>query len=99
MKNTINRFVFIVFIVLIALIAAGCGGGRPSGTYVASDGSSITFSDDKVTLEYGNMKMEGTYEINEDKIFYTFHGITSPGQQFKISGKKIIVGEIEAVKK
>ena len=81
MKNTINGFIFIM---IIGLIMTGCG-GRLNGTYVASDGSSITFSDDKVTLEYGNMRIEGTWEINDGKMFYTFHGITSPGQEFKIT--------------
>jgi len=99
MKNTINKFVVIGLVTVIGLLIAGCGSGRPNGAYVAVDGSSITFSDDKVTLEYGSMKMEGTWEIKDGKMFYTFHGITSPGQDYKISGKKIIIGEIEAVKK
>jgi len=98
MKNAISRFMVIGFITVIGLLMAGCG-GSPNGTYVASDGSSITFSEDKVTLEYGSMKMEGDWEIKDGKIFYTFHGITSSGQDFKITGKKIIIGEIEAVKK
>ena len=96
MKNTIYWFVVIA---IIGLLINSCGGAAPNGTYIALDGSSITFSDDKVTLEYGSMKMEGTWKINDGKIFYTFHGITSPGQDFKITGKKIIIGEIEAVKK
>ena len=98
MKNANKKFLVIGFIAAIGLLMAGCG-HKPNGTYVASDGSSITFSDDKVTLEYGSMKMEGTYEIHDGEMFYTFHGITSPGQKFKIQGKKIIIGEIEAYKK
>ena len=98
MKNINNRFMLIVFFMVIGLLMTGCS-QRPNGTYYALDGSSITFSDDKVTLEYGSMKTEGAWEINDGKIFYTFYGITSPGQDFKIKGKKIIIGEIEAFKK
>ena len=89
MKKTILKIVALSLVaVMMCALLASCG-KTLSGTYsakldvaVASSETSYTFSGKKVTIEITTglagfektVEFEGTYEIDDDKITFTFEG-------------------------
>ena len=88
MKKMTKIFSLVMVLVLVCLVFASCA-KTLSGTYsakldvaVASSETSYTFSGKKVTIEITTglagfektVEFEGTYEIEDDKITFTFEG-------------------------
>jgi hypothetical protein len=71
-----NKKILLGIIAIVAIIFTliACGGGRKlSGIYVDDDSNSITFSGNKFTAVEDDEKIEGTYEIKDRQIYFTFN--------------------------
>ena len=71
-----NRKIIALFLVFLLLFSLASCGKRPQGTYTAA-GITLTFEGDTFTVEKGDAKGSGTYEIVEAedgtmRIFFTF---------------------------
>lgn len=90
MKRTIKLIALALVAVTALVLLASCG-TKLSGTYKCDDTSilniTLTFDGDKVvakgSLGILNTEVEGTYEIDGDKITLTFEN-----DAFKIGGEK-----------
>jgi hypothetical protein len=58
----------LVSVLATAALAIGCG-GNPEGKYRDSDGSvTLELKGDKATLDYGRIRIDGTYTVDGNKI-------------------------------
>jgi hypothetical protein len=50
-------------------LAVGCGSANPVGKYQDSDGAvTLELKDGKASLSYGPIRLDGTYQVDGDKI-------------------------------
>ena len=97
MKRYILRFAAVgVLLTLLACSLISCG-NKPSGTYVCQDSSIYTtykFSpmSDKLVMSVISVSLNGTYEIDGDKIYITIandrqeHSYSKDGDTIYIDG-------------
>jgi len=100
MKNKFIKTIALTFIVvLLAVSLTSCS--KPIGTYSDGEGTSYKFSlfNDKVTMIYLSIEIEGSYEIDEEngKIYIT---ILDDRQEYTYSkdGKTIVIDNTEYTK-
>jgi hypothetical protein len=68
MKSRWMRKTLLVSVLAAAVLAAGCG-SNPEGKYRDSDGSvTLELKGGKATLDYGRIRIDGTYTVDGDKI-------------------------------
>ena len=106
MKNKNTLFGIIAIIAIIFTLAACTGDGKLSGTYVNNDSNAdefkyFTFSGNKFHTvedaddeEYG--KIEGTYEIKDGVIYFTFDDMGSPDyfeSEYSLKGKTLTLND------
>ena len=90
---------FLALMLVFTLVA--CSGGL-SGTYVAEDGTKVTFNGNKITMTVLGVDVEGTYSISGNKITFTFSALgveTSDTATFSQSGNTVTIDGVDFVKK
>ena len=89
---------FLALMLVFTLVA--CSGGL-SGTYVADDGSKVTFNGDKITMSLLGIDINGTYSISGNEITITYSALgmsTSDTASFSQSGNTITIDGQKFVK-
>jgi hypothetical protein len=68
MNSPWMRKALLVSVLAVAVLAAGCG-SNPEGKYRDSGGSiTLELKDGKATLDYGRIRIDGTYTVDGEKI-------------------------------
>ncbi|MFI5058342.1 MAG: hypothetical protein ACHQLQ_09150 [Candidatus Acidiferrales bacterium] len=68
MNSSGIRKALLVSVLAAAAFAVGCG-SNPEGKYRDSDGSvTLELKGGKATLDYGRIRIDGTYSVDGDKI-------------------------------
>ena len=102
MKKALKATALILIAATVLCMFAGCGSSL-KGTYKASSGASLTFDkDQKVTGELFGITLDGTYEISDDTIKFSYSTPLGIGatleKPIEIKGKTITIDGTEFVK-
>lgn len=87
-------------IILCVIMLTACGSSKLDGTYYSQDliSQSFTFDGDNVTMSAFGINANGTYKLDDDKIYitYTLFGQEYTWEQsFSQSGDVINIGGTE----
>ena len=100
MRKTIKKIAVLFLALMLVFTLVACSGGL-SGTYVADDGSKVTFNGNKITMSVLGIDINGTYSISgsEMTITYSVLGVeTSNTATFSQSGNTVTIDGQQFVK-
>jgi predicted small secreted protein len=104
MKKTVKSFAAVMLVLSIVFLFASCG-NTLKGTYKSTGtlGGSLTFDkDNKVTGEIFGVTVDGTYEIKDNQITFSYTLIGGLGgtltKSFEKDGNSIFIDGTEFVK-
>ncbi|MCR5523638.1 MAG: META domain-containing protein [Clostridia bacterium] len=104
MKKVLSSIIAVALVCSFVFLFASCG-STLKGTYKASDslGGTLTFDkDNKVTGELFGITLDGTYEIEDDQITFSYSGAFGIGatltKSFEKDGSTLIIDGKEFVK-
>lgn len=102
-KNIIRIAVLVLAVVMLSMSLVSCS--KIGGTYTMTDKSgttSYTFSfwSNKVVWNYMGYELEGTYKIEDEKIYMNFiEGVWENDERsFRKEGNSIFLDDVEYVK-
>lgn len=102
MKRSVIRFLALALLIIILGAGLVSCGGKLSGTYASAaedDRTTYKFSffGDKLVWNYDGVDIEGSYEIEGDKIYITFLGDRQE-KSFSKKGKSLFIDDVEYLK-
>ena len=101
MRKTIKRIAVLFLALMLVFTLVACSGGGLSGTYLADDGTKVTFSGNNITMSVSGIDVHGTYSISGDEITITLSVLgveTSQSSSFSQSGNTITLDGQKFVK-
>jgi len=100
MKNKKTLFSIIVIIATIFTLTCCKGGDKLNGAYIDNQGTSITFSDNKLTISGGgNIYDEGIFEIKDEQFHYIGKKWEIGPTKYSLKGNILTIDEIGVLTK